>query len=469
MQPSSPLIKRDEALARIFTKQEETTASAVVETLPVADRVTTLTLDQIQKIAHQENPTFREFAASRAAAQAEVLQALAYPNPELEASLGIAGTREAPRESDLEAGLGLFQTLEWPAKRRARRQAAEAQTPIVQREEEVFRAALRADVTKAYHTVLYYQHGILLAKAALGTERQIEQIVRRRVEGGEAPQIDLTKAQVETLKAQRVVQSQLRQFETAKAVLNTLAGRALPPDFVLVDTLEQPMNAANLNQARRIALIQHPTLRRLDAVLRQRELSIGRERTAWYPDLKVGLSPAQEIDTRSLGASVGMTLPFWNRNQGGIAAAQAELQKAQAEREKARQEVLRDLETGAQNYESAREQLVAFSGGLRVAAAEALRIATFLYQEGEADLLQLLDARRTARQTEAEYLQALYDLQVARAELEWAVGIGEEESVCTSCQTPGENLTEADGTDHPSGKCEKEHRQTLAVPIPDRP
>ena len=42
-------------------------------------------------------------------------------------------------------------------------------------------------------------------------------------------------------------------------------------------------------------------------------------------------------------------------------------------------------------------------------------------------LVHLLDARRTARQTDQEYLQALYDAQTARVELERAIGVGENE------------------------------------------
>lgn len=421
---AAPLIPQGAALARIFSAADATTASLALESPHPAGAVTTLTLAEVEELALHQNPTFKEFEASRASARAELLQALAYPNPELEAGAGFATTREAPHKTALEYGLGLFQTLEWPSKRKTRREAAAALAPIVQREEDAFRATLRADVAKAYHTVLFYQHGVELARAALGTEHEIEIIVRRRVEAGEAPQIDLTKAQVESLKASRAVQAQLRQLETARAILNTLAGRVLPAGFALQDTLEQALRGADLAQARQIALAQHPTLRRLDAVVRQRELAIAREQKAWYPDLKVGLSPDQEIDKTALGATLGLELPFWNRNQAGIAAARAELQKAQAELGRTRQEILRDLETGAQTYESAREQLIAFRGGLRAAAAEALHIATFLYQEGEADFLQLLDARRTDRQTEAEYLQSLYDANIARAELERAIGIG---------------------------------------------
>ena len=52
--------------------------------------------------------------------------------------------------------------------------------PIVEREEDGFRAALRADVMKACHTVLYYEHAIRLDQDALRIEQEIERIVERR-------------------------------------------------------------------------------------------------------------------------------------------------------------------------------------------------------------------------------------------------------------------------------------------------
>lgn len=424
IKPATPLIKQDEALHLIFSGNGPVAATASLEPSPAGDRETTLTLDQVQVLARQQNPTFKEFEANREAARAEVLQALAYPNPEINLGLGVDTAREAPKNSVLASGLDLVQPLELPVKRRSRRAAAEAAGPIVEREEDVFRAALRTDVMKAYDTELFYEHAIRLARDTLRSEQEIEQIVERRVKGGEAPEIDRVKAQVEVLKASRAVQVEQRNLAAARAVLNALCGRGLPAGFALADSLETRLAGANMAQARRIALAQHPTLRRLEAVMKQKELIIQREHKVWYPDLKPGLNLGQGIDARTLGAGLGLELPFWNRNQAGIAAALAELHKIQAELTRVRQEIERDIETGAQAYESAREQLAAFQAGLRAAAAEALRIETFLYQEGEADFLQLLDARRTARQTEAEYLQAVYDANIARAELERAIGIG---------------------------------------------
>jgi cobalt-zinc-cadmium efflux system outer membrane protein len=358
---------------------------------------TALTPAQIQRIALEKNPSFAEYAARRAAANAEVLQALAYPNPDLELELGFVPS--------------LFLPIEPPAKRHTRAAAAAAATPVVDRAEDQFRAALSADVAKAYCAVLHSGRAVALAREALRTEQEIEQVVGRRVDAGEAPEIDRIRAQVETLKASRIVQAQQRQNATARVILNTLCGRALPSDFALADQLDQALAGADLEQARQVALAQHPSLRRLDAVLRQKELAVQREKKAWHPDIRVGVP-------------LGLELPLADRNQGGIAAAEAELQEVQAERNRIQQEVERDVETGVQAYEGAREQRAAFEGGLRAAAAESLRIETTMYEEGEVDLLQLLDVRRTARQTEAEYLQALYDAQVARIELERAIGVG---------------------------------------------
>ncbi len=388
--PEPPPLTSAEIMTRVFPGEGAPPAAK-------APDGAALTLAQVRQIALEKNPSFAEYAARRAAANAAVLQAIAYPNPDLEIGLDLFPS--------------LFLPIEPPVKRQTRRAAAEAAKPVVDLTEDQFRTVLAADVGKAFCTVLYAEHAAALSKEALNTEQQIEQVVGRRVDAGEAPEIDLIRAQVETLKASRMVQAQQRQDATARVILNTLCGRALPSGFALVDNLDQALAGADPEQAREVALAQHPTLRRLDAILKQKELAIQREQKAWQPNLRVGVP-------------LGVELPLGNRNQGGIAAAQAELQEAQAEQARIRQEVERDVETGVQAYEGAREQRAAFESGLRAAAAESLRIETTMYEEGEVDLLQLLDVRRTARQTESEYLQALYDAQIARIELERAIGVG---------------------------------------------
>ena len=57
---------------------------------PAATAKPRFTMEQVQAIARQQNPTFKEFEANRERARAEVLQALAYPNPEIDLGAGVA-------------------------------------------------------------------------------------------------------------------------------------------------------------------------------------------------------------------------------------------------------------------------------------------------------------------------------------------------------------------------------------------
>jgi outer membrane protein TolC len=56
------------------------------------------------------------------------------------------------------------------------------------------------------------------------------------------------------------------------------------------------------------------------------------------------------------------------------------------------------------------------------AAAEALRIARLLFEEGETSLLDLLDAQRTAREARREEIRARFELAVALSELQRLLG-----------------------------------------------
>lgn len=383
----------------------------------------TLTLDTLQEIALRENPTFGEFTANLFAARAEVLQAVLYPNPEAEGTFGIARSREIMGESEIEYGLSLTQPIELPSKRRTRRAAAEAAIPIVESEQAAFRVSLRAEVAKAFWTISYYERAIQLAEENQRISQEIELVVKRRVEGGESAEIDQIKAKVEALKAGRAVQSQRRRLASARAALDALCGGELPADFRIEGDLAGETTELELSTAIETSA-NHPKLLQVSSQIARQNAVIAREKAAWHPDLKPRVFGDREADADTFGVTLGIELPIFNRNQGGIAGAKAELQRLEAVLAGAQIEVRRQIEEAWQAHESAREQIAAYGAGLREGAAEALKIDTFLYEQGETDFLQLLDARRTAQETEAEYLQAIFDARISRAELDQAIGIG---------------------------------------------
>lgn len=386
----------------------------------------TVSLEQALALARSHNPTLPQFEANLAVARAAILTARAYPNPELELQAGMARSREAEGGNEAEFGIGLTQPIELPGKRRTRREAAEAELPVVHAEAEGYLATLRAETARAYRTLAFQAASLALAEADAANAGELYALVERRVSGGEAAEIDRVKTRVEMLKAQRRVRHAMRQRNAARIALNALCGGALPAQFETPEPLPTTLTAADAGQAR-LTMEQHnPEYRRLAAEEARGAAVLRREQKAWHPDLRPGVSLGREADADTFAVTLGFEMPLWNRNQGGVAEAEAAIQAAEAERQRSSADLERELQLALEAQTGAVEQLAGFDTELRSGAAEALRIETLLYEQGEHDLLQLIDARRTAQETEAEYLQALYDANIAQIELEHAIGIGGE-------------------------------------------
>jgi cobalt-zinc-cadmium efflux system outer membrane protein len=383
-------------------------------------------LREVMQIAAKANPNWATFAANHAAAHAELIKALAFPNPELEVELGRATSLEKdesgrkPTRSTYD--LGLSQPIELPGKRAAREAEAMAGFAVATGEAFEFNSALRAEVIEAYYTVQYHAALGRLWQTLLDVTEQLQSIASKRVQLGEAGRIEALNARVEKLKAKRERDAALRRKLGAMASLNALAGGRLGRDFALSDSLPRLPQPAKLSDLLQSALACHPRLIRLKAELEQKYASIDRQRTEWWPDVKLGVHKSREFDSKGVAATVGIEIPLWNRNQGGVAAAEAAAQKTYAQIMIACNEIHRDVEVAYQNLEIAREQIASYEDGLKSASEEAVELAYLQYREGATGYLDVLTARRLLQETEQGYIQARFDAATAMARLDRADG-----------------------------------------------
>jgi cobalt-zinc-cadmium efflux system outer membrane protein len=160
-----------------------------------------------------------------------------------------------------------------------------------------------------------------------------------------------------------------------------------------------------------------------EAQVRQAASTLGAERLAWIPEVKVKVFHTRDVDLQATGGGLSIPLPLWNRMGGEVAKAAATKSQADAELRVLKQ----DLETklvGQYNlYETARRQVESYRSAILAEAAESLRVAQFSYEHGETSLLELLDSRRVYRGTEQDYYKALLDYRLARVEL-WRLAGG---------------------------------------------
>lgn len=380
-------------------------------------------LEEILSLAEQRNPSLAVFQSNVEAARGAFTSARAYPNPEAMIEFGTAKPLDTSNAgSAREHRLEVSQSLEWPWKRANRARSAEAQVGVARNSLEDFRLELRAQVKEAFfHTVLAQQTAQVAAQN-LATARRLVESATLRVESGEAPELELIRARVELFNVTREARRAHNRLLTAKAALNSLLAGALRETFDVIGDPPRLGAAYDLPALIERALATHPLIIRQEHALKAAGYTLSEQRQARVPDLTVTGSTGEEIDKRSSALGLALSVPLFNQRRGDIATARAEQARAQAELAQTRLDLTRLIAQEYENYRLAVDQLNTFEEGLLKQAEEALRIAQLSYEQGELDLLNLLDAQRVERATLLEYYDAQFELQASLARLERVTG-----------------------------------------------
>lgn len=380
-------------------------------------------LDEVLVLAEQRNPSLSVFRANIEAARGALTSARALPNPELDMELGRGKPLESPGAGyQREQRWGVAQVLEWPGTRGARRRAAEARVGVSQAEFGDFQLVLAAQVKEAFFQTLLGQQALSVATQNLTTAQRLVESARLRVESGEAPELELIRARVESFNVTRESRRARNRLLTVKAALNSLVGGALGENFAAVGDLPGLDAAYELAPLIERALATHPLITSRQKAVQSAAYTLSEQRQARIPDLTVTGSTGEEIDKRSSALGLTLSVPLFNQRRGDIAVARAEQARAQAELAQTRLDLTRLITQEYENYRLAVDQLNTFEEGLLKQADEALRIAQLSYEQGELDLLNLLDAQRVQRATLLEYYEARLELHTALARLERVTG-----------------------------------------------
>ncbi|MGH7889927.1 MAG: TolC family protein, partial [Thermodesulfobacteriota bacterium] len=179
-----------------------------------------------------------------------------------------------------------------------------------------------------------------------------------------------------------------------------------------------PSTISSLEEIARNAADFNPQIKAQEAEIRRAGFSLLEQKQQIVPDIFLQGFYEKELDKTSLGGGIGISIPFWYQNQGGIQTARAEEHKASLDLKLLEIETANRLEDEYKNYKIAFEQSKIFSGELLDRAKRSLEITQFSYEQGEIGLLDVLDTLRTYRDTLNEYYQILYEFYISKITLE---------------------------------------------------
>ncbi|MEA4867197.1 MAG: TolC family protein [Rikenellaceae bacterium] len=133
------------------------------------------------------------------------------------------------------------------------------------------------------------------------------------------------------------------------------------------------------------------------------------------------LAPAPKFGCFEVGVS--FPIPLFNRNKGGISAAQSELKQSELRYIAAQNQVRNELIQAFNNFNHTTKKLNLFKAGLVKSAKDALDQKRGEYYRGEIHLIEVLDAQRSYDEILASFYSAIYDKSQALVALESAAGV----------------------------------------------
>jgi cobalt-zinc-cadmium efflux system outer membrane protein len=383
-----------------------------------------LTLRQALALALLHNPELAAFSWEVRVKEAEALQAGLLPNPEMGIEMeNLAGSGEFSGTESAETTVTLSQLIELGGKRGKRRAASALEADLAGWDFETRRLDVLTATAKAFVAGLAAQERLAQADELAGLAERFFRTVSERVEAGKVSPVEQTRAQV-PLAAARVAQDRARlALEAARKELAALWGEETAGFERAVGSLERIAPVPPEEELASL-LDQNPDVARWETEEKQRRARLDLERANAIPDLTLfaGGRNLQESGDNAFVAGLSIPLPFFDRNQGGVAAARAARSKARQASRAARNQAVASLAASYRDLSAAFTEARALREQILPAAEQSFEAASFGYREGKFGFLEVLDAQRTLFEVRGQYIEALAAYHQARVEVERLTG-----------------------------------------------
>lgn len=418
------------ALALVaFLLASETVRAADVAppAIPVPPPSLRLSLEDAQALFLRQNLDLIVAKYGIDYARGQEITARLFPNPVL--SVGTAGSMTQGRTLGRSGQVypQVQQLFELAGKRGYRIESAGYGTKGA---EAAFEDAIRQlgfTLKETYFRVQVSQRRLALAEENRDRFARILDINTVRFKKGFIAEVDLIRIRLQVVDFQSQVIAATQESESARADLRILLQLPASTILELTTELEYRRMEPDLQALQRVALEARPDLRQKRLARSQRAADLKLAQAYRYPDVTVGAGysiqgPQGPDNPQQIGLSLGIPLPIFNRNQGGIAQGEVGVVTADAELQKALLEVENQVDIAYRTLLRSRTLVEAYQKGVLDDARQTFTIVERAYERGGATILDLLDAARTARAIQLNYLESLFSYQRNVFQLENAVG-----------------------------------------------
>ena len=401
-------------------------SSVVSAQSPPAPIPAKLTLADAMDLVLKQNPVLLREKQNLTIADANLRQARLLPNPDFELNSESYPLFESHPGSFLdnqELSFRAGQTIETAGKRSKRTLVARQERSATGSDLENTIRQLKLDLKRRYYTVVLAKAQHDLAQENLKQFDEIIQLNEARFKQGELSGLEINRVRAERLRFFTDVLDADLQLKLAKTALLELLGvMDLSTTFDVVEPLTGIGPTVALADLQAEALRARPDLIASQQRLERNRSDVQLQKAEAVPNLTPTFGYKRDFGVNTAIVGLSLPLPLFNRNQGGVARASAQVEQQRHELNRAVLAVGREVQEAYQALDTQTQKVRAMEQSYVPSARNARDIAQQSYRLGALDLIGLLDSERVYRDTVRSYNQALFDYKAAISQLEAAVG-----------------------------------------------
>lgn len=371
-----------------------------------------VTLEELEKLALANYPSILQSQAGIRAAEGRLKQAGLYPNP----TAGYSGEQiRGGQQRGGEQGFFVGQSIVLGGKLGAARREADQARQQAGTGAASQRLRVLSTVRTLYYQGLAAQRLVELRRSLAGLAKDALQTASQLGNIGQADRPDILQAEVEAEQADLAVLTAEQQRDAQWHMLAVSAGK---PDmtFLRLEGDLEALPTLDGAETETLLLQKSPALQyaREDVERARAALSVARKLPIPDLQLKGGLQQNFEPLNAANGPiglqgflEIGVRIPLFDRNQGGIASAQAEVDQATQEVSRKQLELQARFASVFSSYNTSRQTAQRYAADMLPRARRAYEMYRANYQNMAGAYPQVLIAQRTYFQLQVDYIQAL--------------------------------------------------------------
>jgi cobalt-zinc-cadmium efflux system outer membrane protein len=373
-----------------------------------------LTSDEAVAIALWNSPSFQATLADLGIARADIIDAGLLRNPVLSLLFPIG-----PKQ--------LEWTLQFPIDaiwQRPRRIAAAQLNAQVIGERLVWSGlTLVADTRTAHADAVIAERRVELTTENAEVAQRLARISEARLSAGDISELEARAARGDAARVQVVRRTVEHERDLSRVMLAALLGADANPDRVR--TVPSPiMDAAACGPEP--ARLEEALAARPDVRAAEVGIEAAAQRAQWERSRVLTLIGILDGNgtgaTANVGPGVNLDIPVFSRNQGGIARADAEIERAAHQYAAVRARVIADVRSASVRMRQAEQAFAAWRDEIVPSVEVEQRQAERAYQAGEIPLYAVLEVSRRLVDGRMRLLDAEADVRRATIALERSMG-----------------------------------------------